>query len=129
MAHARIESLLHPAGKRVIGQQRQRHTLEVGHVDQAALLLERGVRGKQRPRQSHHAAMLVMGVLLGHRLADAVEHRADLGLCRQIAELLPGRARVGEECAAQCVERGAVVGQSQRRDEALRRLVRLELAA
>ena len=44
VAHARVEPLLHPARQRAVAQQRQRATLQVGHVGQAARALERGVR-------------------------------------------------------------------------------------
>lgn len=65
MAHARVQALLYPAGQHLVGQQQLRGALQVGHVDPAALALERGELGQQRARQPRQPLLMLPGGVLG----------------------------------------------------------------
>ena len=119
---AGIQSLLNPARQVVVCQQCQSDALEVGHVDQVALLLESSVGLEQLARQANHCAVVFVRVGLGELRADAVERFADHGLRRQLAQLLARRAvaALGEQGATQTQIDLQVVGRGQAVDQQLR---------
>ena len=97
LAHAQVQPLLHPTGHLGVTQQGFGGTLQIGHVDKAALALEFSVAGQQHARQRQHLLVVnVRRLLAAHRL-DGLQRRYHGRQQWRRAQVQAQRALVGEE--------------------------------
>ena len=80
MAHAGVQTLLHPATEHFVGEQDQRRALHVVHVDPAALALQCAELRDQLARQSGDALLVLPRAVLALRGAEFLQ--LALGLLR-----------------------------------------------
>ena len=78
VAHGGIQALLHPGPQLRVGQQHQGGTLQIGHVDPAALAFDGGKRLKQHTDQTHQALVVLPGSMLVAGLCKGVHQRLRL---------------------------------------------------
>ena len=65
MAHPCIQALLHPTAEHVVGQQGERGTLQIAHIQPAAIALELCVSSYQKASKARHALVVLVGFVLG----------------------------------------------------------------
>ncbi len=100
MPDARVQPLLHPARQHRVGQHQQRGTLDIIHVDPAAVALQRGELGNQHTCQPRHALLVEPGVVLlagGHHTQHQILRNAHLFDANDFFTKLARRALLGQQ--------------------------------